>query len=90
MAVSVLSLGAAANAGTLSDALNNAANKVGQREQSLTNAQKEAQKETQNQMNRKFVSNLIQENESIEKIARVTEIPVEKVIEIVAELKKNG
>ena len=44
MAVSVLSLGAAANAGTLSDALNNAANKVGQREQSLTNAQKEAQK----------------------------------------------
>ena len=47
-------------------------------------------KETENQMNKKFVSNLIQENESIEKIARVTEIPVEKVIEIVAELKKNG
>ena len=47
MAVSVLSLGAAANAGTLSDALNNAANKVGQREQSLTNAQKEAQKRQQ-------------------------------------------
>ena len=47
-------------------------------------------KETQNQMNKKFVSNLIQENEPIEKIARVTEIPVEKVIEIVAELKKNG
>ena len=47
-------------------------------------------KETQDQMSKKFVSNLIQENESIEKIARVTEIPVEKVIEIVAELKKNG
>ena len=37
MAVSILSVGAA-NAGTLSNALNNAANKVGQREQSLTNA----------------------------------------------------
>ena len=35
MAVSILSVGAA-NAGTLSNALNNAANKVGQREQSLT------------------------------------------------------
>lgn len=55
----------------------------------VKDAQKEAQKETQNQMNRKFVSNLIQENESIEKIARVAEIPVEKVIEIVAELKKK-
>ena len=46
MAVSILSVGAA-NAGTLSNALNNAANKVGQREQSLTNAQKEAAKKQQ-------------------------------------------
>ena len=46
-------------------------------------------KETKDQMNKKIVSNLILENEPIEKIARVVDIPVEKVTEIVAELKKN-
>ena len=46
MALSVLSFGAAANAGSISSALNNAANKINQKEQQLTNSQKEAAKKT--------------------------------------------
>ena len=44
MAMSVLSVGAAAYAGSLSDALQNAADRVGKKEQAIDNAQKEAAK----------------------------------------------
>ncbi len=44
MAMSVLSVGAAAYAGSLSDALQNAADRVDKKEQAIDNAQKEAAK----------------------------------------------
>lgn len=50
---------------------------------------KEAKKETKDQMNKEITSRMILKNQSIESIAEFLNIPVQKVIEIVAEMNNN-